>query len=116
MVSVGCVFIGDSSSQEVAQFTATDAKQHNQGVDSVISSINYDHYQEPVGDCTVVFDAVNPQNPAYQTVVIRNYRSVHTHAHTCMHTCTHAQEEDYTHYKLGYFTYLMGAFDPGAHC
>ena len=72
VVSVECVYIADSSSLEVAQFTSPDVSQ---GVDPVISSIDYDLYTERLEECSVEFDAVNPLSPSYMTAVIRNYRS-----------------------------------------
>ena len=75
-MSVGCVSIGDSSLQEISQFTSdgNDADRSNQrGVDPVMSAVDYDLYTEQLEECSVVFDVVNPRSPAYKTVVIRNY-------------------------------------------
>ena len=81
VVSVGCVYIGDSSLQEISQFTtssdSSDEDRSNQrGVDPVISAIDYDLYMEQLEEASVAFDVVNPHSPAYKTVVIRNYRYV----------------------------------------
>ena len=77
VVSVGCVFIGESSSEEVEQFTSGDGGcQPNQRVDPVMSSIGYELHTERLKECNVDFEAVNPHTPSYKTVVIRNYRSV----------------------------------------
>ncbi|CAI8007765.1 Deleted in lung and esophageal cancer protein 1 [Geodia barretti] len=79
VVSVGCVSIGDSSLQEISQFTSdgNDADRSNQrGVDPVMSAVDYDLYTEQLEECSVVFDVVNPRSPAYKTVVIRNYCGV----------------------------------------
>lgn len=73
VLSAGCVYIGDSSSQQVAQFTS--GQSANQRVDPLISTIDYDLYTERLEECNITFDAVNPQTSSYKTVVIRNYRS-----------------------------------------
>ena len=76
VVSVGCVYIGDSSSQEVEQFTFGDGScQPNQRVDPVMSSIGYELHMEQLKECNVEFEAVNPHTPSYKTIVVRNYRS-----------------------------------------
>lgn len=73
VVSADCVYIGDSPSQQVAQFTS--GQPANQQVDPLITTIDYDLYTERLEICNVTFDAVNPQTSSYKTVVIRNYRS-----------------------------------------
>lgn len=84
VVSVGCVYIGESTSRQVAQFTSTDVGQPpNQPVDPLISTIDYELYTERLEECNAVFDTVNPQTPSYKTVVIRNYRSA-LHPNICM--------------------------------
>ena len=79
-MSVGCVSIGDSSLQEISQFTSDGSENHDadrsnqRGVDPVMSAVDdYDLYTEQLEECSVVFDVVNPRSPAYKTVVIRNY-------------------------------------------
>jgi hypothetical protein len=83
VVSVGCVSIGDSSLQEISQFTSDGSENHDadrshqRGVDPVMSAVDdYDLYTEQLEECSVVFDVVNPRSPAYKTVVIRNYCGV----------------------------------------
>lgn len=112
VLSAGCVYIGDSSSQQVAQFTS--GQPANQQVDPLISTIDYDLYTERLEECNITFDAANPRTSSYKTVVIRNYRSplcpntypyaihlttctcmsinkglrISPHIHTCKYTCT----------------------------
>ena len=97
VVSVGCVYIGESSSQEVEQFTSSDGScQPNQRVDPVMSSIGYELHTEQLKECNVDFEAVNPHTPSYKTIVIRNYRSAAVldtciYVHVCVHNinCVH---------------------------
>ena len=70
MVVVGCVFIGDSSSEEMARVNAS--KCQEEGVDPVIMGANYG--DQSVEESVVMFEAVNPGNCVYKTVAIRNYR------------------------------------------
>ena len=71
---MGCVFIGPSSSSEIASFKVALMN----GEDPIISGIAADYNY--CGDCedvlespTVKFDRVNPHNVAYRTVVVRNF-------------------------------------------
>ena len=90
-ISVSCVFVGDSSSEEVLQFTDSEAGSWNRENcrDSAINGDgHYDHLQEPLEECVARFNPTNPGNPAYKTVVVRNYRSdqlncAHVHVHVC---------------------------------
>ena len=75
---MGCVFIGPSSSSEIASFKISPGYSLMDGEDPVISGIdaNYNY----CGECedvlespTVTFDHVNPHNAAYRTVVVRNF-------------------------------------------
>ena len=74
VLSVGCVSIGDSSSQEISQLTSCGDDKSNQVVDPVMSAVDYDLRMDQLEDCGVVFDEVNPHCPAHKTIVIRNYR------------------------------------------
>ena len=77
VVCVGCVWIGDSSSREVEEFTSSSAGrgQPSPWVDPVISGIDYELHRDWLKECSVVFDTVNPHNAAYKTIVIVNHRS-----------------------------------------
>ena len=76
VVSVGCVYIGHSSPQEISRLTSSSASTpYGLQVDPLMSNITYELYTEQLEECNVVFDTVNPHTPSYKTVVIRNYRS-----------------------------------------
>ena len=71
---MGCVFIGPSSSSEIASFKVA----RMDGEDPIVSGIDADYnYCQDCEDVlespTVKFDRVNPHNVAYRTVVVRNF-------------------------------------------
>ena len=75
---MGCVFIGPSSSSEIASFKISACYFLKDREDPTISGIDTDYNY--CGECedvlespTVKFDHVNPHNAAYRTVVVRNF-------------------------------------------
>ena len=91
-VSVGCVFTGPSSSSEIAGFTSSHTHFQLEGEDPIInSSDHYQQYEVVIRSPRVEFDPVNPHDPTYRTVVIRNFRLVTyvviltvMYVHTCL--------------------------------
>ena len=94
VVSVGCVYTGASSSQEIKQLTATSDPSSLQSTDPLIGD-DYELYTNRLEDCSALFDTVNPHTPSYKTVVIRNFRSAvkinymnHSRVSNCFSTCS----------------------------
>lgn len=99
VVSMGCVYIGDSSSKEIAAFqihdSAGDEDQSNQTLDPVIIRDDYELYTDRLDDeCSVLFDNVNPHTSSYKTIVIRNYRSAHVTLYQNMYTYIYCHTSD----------------------
>ena len=119
MMSVGCVYIGNSSSQEISQFTAADNSQPTSTsckVDLLMNSIAYELYTELLEECNVVFDSVNPHTAAHKTVVIRNYRSAMSYIHVHMYMYLHVRTCTYYVYKHVFKYIHVGMWHPDVLC
>ena len=72
-VTVGCVYTGPSTAAEIATFISGHTHHLMEGTDPFVNSSNCPYqYEDTIDYPSVEFDAVNPHNATYRTVVIRN--------------------------------------------
>ncbi len=90
LVSVGCVFIGQSTSAEAAAFSSSFSHSHCTEEDPTVGCSDcHSVYEEVIGGPCAEFHPVDPHRPAYCTVVVRNFGLVH-HLMMISQRCNHS--------------------------